>query len=248
MEPGKIFLTAEWRNLVMLSYAVDPALLDPFVPAGTQLDVFQDRTYLSLIGFEFNRSRLLGFRVPLHQTFEEVNLRFYVNRQGRRGVVFLRELVPRRAVAVLARLAYRENYSWVPMVHKVVMGPDGNPKEVEYSWRMGMSRCRMEIEAEGPGFLPPEGSEEQFISEHYWGYASRPGGCLEYEVRHPPWRVWKARRAGFAGDASSVYGEQFAEVLARPPDSAFLAEGSAVTVYRGTKPLQRVGPPCGCLM
>jgi uncharacterized protein len=233
MESGKVFLTAEWRNLVMLSYAVEPALLEPFVPAGTELDRFQGRTYLSLIGFEFNRSRLFGIRVPLHQAFEEVNLRFYVNRQGRRGVVFLRELVPKRAVAVLARLAYRENYSCVPMAHHAVIGDTG---KVDYSWHLGERCCRIEIETEGPGFLPAEGSEEQFISEHYWGYAGRPGGgCLEYEVFHPPWRVWKARRATFTGDASALYGEHFARVLARPPDSAFLAEGSAVVVYRGTR-------------
>lgn len=236
MGPGKVFLTAEWRNLIMLSYAVEPALLEPFVPAGTQLDAFQQRTYLSLIGFEFNQSRLLGLRVPLHQAFEEVNLRFYVKRQGRRGVVFLRELVPKPAVAALARFAYRENYSCVPMAHSAVIGPDGEPEKVEYSWKLGTAGCRMELEAAGSACLPAEGSEEQFISEHYWGYAARRGlGCLEYEVHHPPWRLWKARRAAFTGDASSLYGEHFAPILTRQPDSAFLAEGSAVTVYRGTK-------------
>src|SRR5512141_1748910 len=100
------FLTAEWNNLLMLNYAVDASLLEPFVPAGTELDAFDGKTYLSLVGFEFNRTRVLGFAVPFHQNFEEVNLRFYVRRGSKRGVVFIRELVPRYAVAAIARWVF----------------------------------------------------------------------------------------------------------------------------------------------
>ncbi len=60
----------------MLNYAVDAALIEPFVPPGTELDHFEDATYASLVGFEFNRTRLRGLAIPFHQSFEEVNLRF----------------------------------------------------------------------------------------------------------------------------------------------------------------------------
>src|ERR1041385_5639833 len=95
MSDKKRFLTAEWTNILMLNYAVDPSLLEPLVPAGSALDMFEGKTYVSLVGFEFNRTRVLGFAVPFHQNFEEVNLRFYVRRGLKRGVVFVRELVPR---------------------------------------------------------------------------------------------------------------------------------------------------------
>jgi uncharacterized protein YqjF (DUF2071 family) len=233
---GNRFLTAEWNNLSMLNYAVEPRLLQPFIPSGTELDNFEGITYVSLVGFEFNRTRVLGFAAPFHQAFEEVNLRFYVRRSSKRGVVFIRELVPKRAVAAIARWAFQENYSYVPISHRVETRADGNVSAAEYSWRSGSEQCAMSIETEGASFLPSEGSAGQFITEHYWGYAKqRDGGCLEYEVQHPPWRVWNAKRAGFSGDASAIYSAEFARVLQREPDSAFLAKGSAVTVFKGTR-------------
>src|SRR5258706_5268817 len=230
MPDKKRFLTAEWNNLLMLNYAVDPSLLKPLVPAGTELNTFEGKTYISLVGFEFNRTRVLGLAVPFHQNFEEVNLRFYVRRGSKRGVVFIRELVPRFAVAAIARWAFNENYSCVPMGHRIEAG------KVEYTWKLRSGLCVMNIETAGESFLPPEGSLSQFITEHYWGYAAQKGGgCLEYEVQHPPWNVWNAKSASFSGDVDALYGREFADILKRDPDSAFLAKGSAVTVFKGTR-------------
>ncbi len=182
----------------MLNYAVDASLLERFVPAGTELDEFEGKTYLRLLGFACNRSRLFGFAVPFHSAFEEVNLRFYVKRSTRRAVVFVRELVPRYAAAAVARFAFKEKYSCVPMSHRIETGAHGDLVQAEYVWRAGRDRCDMRIETEGASFLPPEDSMSQFITEHYWGYAAQPdGGCLEYEVQHPRWCVWNVRRAGF---------------------------------------------------
>jgi len=236
MKKPRVFLTAEWLNLVMLNYAVDPSLLSRFVPLGTELDSFEGVTYLSLIGFEFNRTRMAGFAIPFHASFEEVNLRFYVRRGSRRGVVFIRELVPRRAVAAVARFAFGENYACVPMAHAIRTQPGIDAIAAEYSWGAGEGQCTMQLEASGPWVLPAEGSRGQFITEHYWGYAAQPGdGCLEYEVQHPRWGIRQACSAGFAGDAASYYGREFAETLAGEPNSAFLAKGSAVTVFKGAR-------------
>jgi uncharacterized protein len=234
-QPG-IFLTAEWTNLVMLNYAVDPSLLARFVPAGTELDSFEGVTYLSLIGFEFNRTRLLGFPIPFHQAFEEVNLRFYVRRGSKRGVVFLREFVPRRAVVAIAQYVFNENYAYAPMSHRIEAGMQSDTVKAEYTWGSKQSFCRMQIEAEGPGSLSPEGSLSQFITEHYWGYAAqKDDGCVEYEVQHVPWIVRSARAASFTGNLSGHFGIEIASILTRNPDSAFLAEGSPVTVFQGRR-------------
>lgn len=178
MTRTRTFLTADWRNLVMLNYAVDPALLAPLVPSGTELDFYDGKTWLSLIGFEFNRTRVLGFRIPFHQSFEEVNVRFYVRRGSRRGVVFIRELVPKRAVAAIARWAFNEKYQRVPMSHRMENRADGEVGRAEYAWRSGSEQCAMKMETEGTSFLPDEGSKSQFITEHYWGYAARKGRRL----------------------------------------------------------------------
>jgi len=230
------FLTAEWKNLVMLNYAVDASLLERFVPAGTELDSFEGSTYVSLVGFQFNRTRIFGFHVPFHQAFEEINLRFYVRRASKRGVVFIRELVPKYAVAAIARLAFNENYSCVPMSHRIESDAEGDVVKAEYAWGSGPDRCLMKIETDGPGYLPADDSASQFITEHYWGYAAQPGGgCLEYEVQHAQWRIRNAKRAEFSGNLATLYGAEMAQALMRAPDSAFLAEGSAVIVFKGTR-------------
>lgn len=215
----------------MLNYSVDPAVLRPFVPAGTELDEHNRRTYLSLIGFEFNKTQLFGRAIPFHQSFEEVNLRFYVCRGSRRGVVFLRELVPKIAVTVIARLAFGEHYSCVPMSHRIDRGGEG--VSAEFDWGAGSARCTISITSAGAEYLPTEGSLSQFITEHYWGYAIRAGRTVEYQVEHPQWMVQDAETARFVGDGAKYYGPEFGDILSRSPDSAFFAEGSAVTVFRG---------------
>lgn len=234
-QPG-VFLTAEWKQLALLNYSVEPELLKSLVPSDTELDSFEGRTYVSLVGFQFNNTRVAGFAIPFHRSFEEVNLRFYVRRAEKRGVVFIRELVPKLAIAATARLCYGEKYSCVPMTHRVLIQPGKDAVEAEYSWGSNRHRCAIRLETTGDNFLPAEGSLSQFITEHYWGYAAqRDGGCVEYEVQHPRWTARDAGVAGFSGNAGHFYGADFAQVLLRRPDSAFLAEGSAVTVFGGRR-------------
>lgn len=232
----RTFLTAEWNHLLMLNYAVEPELLHPFVPSGTELDTFAGRTYISLIGFEFNNTCIAGTPVPFHQSFEEVNLRFYVRRAERRGVVFIRELVPKPAVVAVARLMFGENYACTQMSHSICPSEESGTASAEYVFGGGADGCVMRIQSKSSPFVPPDESLAQFITEHYWGYARRrDGSTLEYEVQHPRWQVREASQAEFRGNAGNFYGAEFAEVLHRPPDSAFLAEGSAVTVFRGIR-------------
>jgi hypothetical protein len=221
----------------MLNYEVDPSLLRLHVPPGTSLDSFQGRTYVSIVGFQFCRTKLLGcFPVPFHSNFAEVNLRFYVrHREGgedRRGVVFISEVVPRRAIAATARLLYGENYTCLPMRRHVETDEPG--KTLEYQWRVGAQWCKLSAKTGGLPTHPSDGSLEQFITEHYWGYSNRrTGGCIEYHVSHAPWNVWATSTAGFEGDASALYGARLATVLQRRPDCAFVADGSPVIVFKG---------------
>jgi uncharacterized protein YqjF (DUF2071 family) len=224
------FLSAEWRDLVMLNYAVDPALLERYVPHGTVLDSFDGKTYMSLVAFQFRRTRLFGsLAIPFHTDFDEVNLRFYVRRGNRRGVVFIAEIVPKWAVAKIARVAYGENYICLPMKHRVDM--HGAVKTAEYQWQIKGEWSSVHAHSSAVPTRPEEGSLEQFITEHYWGYSAR----LEYEVAHSPWNVWSATASGLEGDASAVYGPELGEALRYSPDSAFIADGSPVIVYAGRK-------------
>jgi len=234
-----LFLTAEWRMLAMLNYEIDPGPLLPFVPSGTELDRWNGKVFVSLVGFRFLKTKVFGLSFPFHRNFDEVNLRFYVRRiegkEVRRGVVFIKEIVPRWAIATLARTVYNERYVSLPMRHSIEsLAHSGF--SVEYGWRPRSGWNRIKLTTEGNPALPEDGSEEQFITEHYWGYAAQPrGGCLEYRVAHPSWRVWNSRDARLEGDLTEIYGPEFAEILRHQPKSAFLAEGSEVAVHRGRK-------------
>jgi uncharacterized protein YqjF (DUF2071 family) len=223
----------------MLNYEVEPSLLNRYVPSGTVLDSFKGRTYVSLVGFRFCHTKVLGrFPVPFHADFDEVNLRFYVRRKAssddRRGVVFIAEVVPRRAIATTARLVYGENYICLPMRHRIET--ERLNKTAEYQWRVGDRWCRLSAQTVGFPTHPQEGSLEQFITEHYWGYSTqRKGGCVEYHVSHVPWQVWATTKAAFEGEASALYGRELATVLQRRPDCAFVANGSPVIVFTGNR-------------
>jgi uncharacterized protein len=228
------FLTATWRYLAMLNYVVDPRLIAPLVPPGTEIDFDNGETFLSVVGFLFLDTRLLGFPIPLHRDFEEVNLRFYVRKKSAdtwlRGVVFIRELVPRRAIALIARAFYGENYVAVPTKHEIE-NLDGNLK-VEYSWRRGRKWESLKINAAGEPQTIPAGSHAEFITEHYWGYTALRSGCSEYRVEHPRWKIWNATRFKFDADIAALYGEQFVESLDQQPRSAFIADGSPIAVQK----------------
>jgi len=224
----------------MLNYDAPEELLAPLVPAGVDLDHWRGTAYVSVVGFLFRDTRVLGVPIPAHRTFPEVNLRFYVRRdvagETRRGVVFVCELVPRRAIALIARLLYNEPYRALPMRHALVPQREHGAFEREYAWRPSREWTRLSARTFGPSRVLEANSEEEFITEHYWGYTrQRDGGTVEYRVSHPRWNVWTATDARLEGDVGQVYGDAFARVLAGPPRSAFVADGSAVVVYSPTR-------------
>jgi uncharacterized protein YqjF (DUF2071 family) len=243
MAEARPFLTAAWRHLAMINYEVPAALLAPLVPAGTELDTWGGVTLASMVGFRFLDTRVLGVPIPRHRDFDEVNLRFYVRRRAedggwRRAVVFVRELVPRRAIAAVARWCYNEPYTAVPMRHELDLARsvDGEVGRAAYSWYLAGRWHRLEVTTRGRPTLPDPDSEAAFVAEHYWGYTvQRDGGTKEYRVEHPPWRVWEAGGSQFTCDVRAVYGAGFAEYLTARPRSAYLAEGSTVAVHRGRR-------------
>ena len=225
----------------MLNYEIPQAVLEPLVPRHTVLDLFQGRALASIVGFRFLNTRVLGIPIPFHRDFDEVNLRFYVKRlmpdgSERRGVVFVRELVPRAAIAHTARLFYNEPYSALPMHSRVPPVLVASPGRLLYGWFGSEQHQQVSVTALGePQPLVP-GTEPEFIAEHYWGYTpQRDGSTVEYQIAHPSWRVWQAEAPSFEADVRGLYGAAFVAPLASPPRSQFVAEGSNVTVYRPTR-------------
>ena len=217
----------------MLNYTIEPALLQPLLPPGTELDFFNGTTYVSMVGFRFLRTKVFGLGIPWHRDFEEVNLRFYVRRRAaegwRRGVAFIRELVPRRAIAFVARRLYGEPYTALPMGHRIEHTANrrstssiaGSATASGSRWASWAAASRR-----------PCGRVRTRSSSPSTTGATRPAAAdaSEYQVEHPPWRIWSGTESYLHADVLALYGELFVEALSARPVSAFIADGSAVTV------------------
>ncbi len=227
------FLKAEWRKLALANYIVDGETLASFIPYGTELDLWNGSCFLSLVGFMFKNTRLLGFKIPFHVNFEEVNLRFYVRRieagEWKRGVVFIKEIVPKRALSFVANNVYNENYETMSMSHRWT--EHAAKRAIEYSWIKSRVVHSFRIIASLEDFQIKENSETEFITEHYWGYAKiNDRKTNEYEVTHPRWNVYDVHDFEINVDFGAVYGDKFRFLNSMEPHSVMLAEGSEITV------------------
>ena len=229
------FLTAKWLDLVMANYAVEPELLAEFVPGGTELDLFEGECYVSLVAFKFFDTRVLNFRIPFHVDFLEVNLRFYVKRETgnetKRGVVFIKEIVPRFAISLIARTFYGEPYeTWKMELDEI------EDKRFSYSWMKSGKANRVSVEKGLNLGVPAENSRGEFIIEHYWCYTKRGEKRTdEYKVEHPKWNLFETKGAEIEVDFGFTYGEKFSFLAKEKPQSVLLAEGSRIAVYKGEK-------------
>jgi len=232
------FLTAEWRKLAIANYIIDPQILQPFIPYKTELDLSNGNCYVSLVGFRFINTKLRGFAIPYHRHFEEVNLRFYVRYKDsdgwKRGVTFIKEIVPKRALTFIANTVYKEKYITLPMKHSWTI--ENDLLNVSYHWKQGDDWNNFAITAINS---PQEilcGSEEEFITEHYWGYTQISGNCTsEYGVVHPKWAIYPIKNSVIEVSFDKIYGEQFQFLNAQTPDSVMLAEGSEICVNKMNK-------------
>lgn len=238
-----IFLEAQWRNLVMFNFEIPQHELKPFLPKGVEFDDWQGKTFCSLIGFNFTDTGVFNTRIPGHVDFIELNLRFYVrklhiNEKNEtsyiRGVVFIKELVPKPAIALVARVVYNEPYESKPMRYSLdETGPQS--AKICYYWESEGSKNTLSAEVYNAPSPLEKGSLEEFITEHYFGYvAQRDGSTIEYEVEHPRWRVWHPTQFELQGDFKKTYDDKLAKYLTKP-HSVIVAEGSPIRVFRGKK-------------
>ena len=232
------FINAEWRKLAIANYVIDPEILRKYVPAGTEIDLWKDKCYVSLIGFMFLNTKLLGIKIPFHTNFEEVNLRFYVkrweNNTWKRGVVFIKEIVPKPALTFIANTIYKEHYETLPMMHN--WEENNLNRTVSYLWKKNEIWHSFMVQATLDSSEIKSYSETEFITEHYWGYAKvTDSKTNEYEVTHPKWKQYLVTHSEINVDFGAIYGTDFEFMNSMKPISVMLIEGSEITVENKTK-------------
>ena len=233
---GNTFLNAQWQNLVMVNYEVSPEILQKYLPYKTELDFWNNRCYVSIVGFRFLETKVLGIKFPFHTNFDEVNLRFYVryndNGTWKRGAVFIKEIVPKAMITFIANTLYNEKYATHPCKHEI-QNID-NQLFVKYLWKSKGLWNHVEVKADLAANPILAGSEEEFITEHYWGYAGySTKKTNEYQVQHPRWNVHKVNSYDILCDFEELYGSEFAFLGSASPTSVLLAEGSEVSIFKG---------------
>jgi uncharacterized protein YqjF (DUF2071 family) len=227
------FLNAKWENIVMANYSVPPELLKAYLPAGCELDLYQGSAYISLVGFMFKKTKLFKIPIPILGTFEEINLRFYVIRKEgdeiKRGVVFINETIPYKAVAWVANKLYKEHYTAIPTKNFISINP--MHKKIEYQWQTNKLWNSMYVESSADKVVMQTDSFEEFIFEHYYGYTKIDNlRTEEYKIYHPRWDINKIKHYNISCDFGSMYGNHFTFLNTSQPKSVFLAEGSEVSV------------------
>jgi uncharacterized protein YqjF (DUF2071 family) len=233
------FLKAQWKNLVMLNYEVDPQVLEPYLPPGTVLDLWQGKALVSMVGFLFANTSVLGIKWPGHVNFEEVNLRFYVKHfngtEWKRGTVFVSEIVPKSMIALIANNLYKEHYRALPM-RSAITGTSDNHTQFLYEWKLNGKWNKLGATASNELLDIKPGSPEEFIFDHYWGYNKLSSlTTMEYQVEHVAWQTGAVKDYIFDADIAGLYGEAFKPYLESKPVSAFFAIGSDIKVRMGDK-------------
>jgi uncharacterized protein YqjF (DUF2071 family) len=232
------FLKAEWKNLALINYEVDREVLEKYVPAGTEIDIWDNKCYVSLVGFMFENTKVLGVKIPFHINFEEVNLRFYVKRfengEWKRGVVFIKEIVPKKAITFVANTLYEEHYETQKMKHQIIKNE--NTDSFYYQWKNGENWNSIEVETKKVLKEIEVGSEAEFITEHYFGYTKISSETtFEYEVTHPRWEQLEVVNHNLTVDFRKTYGNDFAFLQNIKPTSVLLAKGSEIEVKNKRK-------------
>lgn len=224
------FLTACWRNLFLANFAVPPDLLVPRLPAGLELDLLDGQAYCSLVAFQFLQTRVLGIGWPGYRNFAELNLRFYVRQGQDRGVVFVREFVPQRLTAWLARVFYNEPYQ--AALIRAVIREDEDQVAASYELEYGGGRHTLAVTGRKPAVLPAESSIEHHFKEHHWGFGrTRKGKTLRYRVDHPVWQVYPVASFQIDLDWATVYGPEWGFLSTEQPASTVFAVGSEIAVH-----------------
>jgi uncharacterized protein len=228
-----IFLKAKWENIIMANYPVAAAVLKPYLPKGVALDLYNGKAYVSLVGFMFKDTSLFNIPIPRLGTFEEINLRFYVTRKEgitiKRGVVFINETIPYKAVAWVANKLYKEHYTAVPTKHSWHI--NNEIKDINYQWKLNNEWNNIQVCALNKSDSIIKESFEEYIFEHYFGYTKiNENVTEEYKITHPRWKINKVITKEVNCNFSEMYGAAFKHLSTVEPDSVFIAEGSSIEV------------------
>jgi len=231
----KPFLTGEWRKLIIANYKTDPGILKPFLPACTEFNLWKDTCYISLVGFLFQNTRIKGIKIPFHQNFVEINLRFYVKRfdgkEWKNGVTFIKEIVSKPMVSIIANSVYKENYETLKTDYH--LKTDESETYVEYSWKKQKLNT-FSVNASSIAAELQEGSKEEFITEQNWGYTKKnEKSTIEYEVTHPRWKIYSVKEYRVNVDFENVYGKEFSFLSKTNPESVIMAGGSEIKLFPG---------------
>ena len=238
----KTLYAAEWREIVVINFEIDPKLLRNFIPPKTELDFFNETSFVTLMARACKNVKPYGWPIVFAKSIDQILLRFYVKRKvgdtWRRGVCLIRDYLPKRKASFFLNWMFKHSFTQVPIKRTSSNFESGLPTQlptVEYQWTTGDYVNHIKVNARSQMRQQEQETKESFVLDHHYGYTVKEGKTYEYYVEYSPWAMWDAQSGSFDCDTENVFGRPFVRALKQRPASVFLARGSDVIIYRPTE-------------
>lgn len=179
-----------WADLLFAHWRVQVEQVRHLVPSGLTIQEHDGSSWIGLVPFRMQGVMLRYLPdVPGLSAFPELNVRLYVERDGKPGVWFL-SLDADNAPAVWAARTFLH----LPY-HKAAISLQARGDLIEYSSvrRRGGARYQGTYRPIGGVYAAKPGSLDHWLTERYCLYAAAPSGELRrMEVHHAPWPLQPA--------------------------------------------------------
>jgi uncharacterized protein len=187
---GRWVMGQSWFELLFAHWPVPVEVLRPHVPESLEVDAFDGSGWLGITPFRIEALRIRGVPPPpFVSSFRELNVRTYVNRDGRPGIWFFSLDASSRVAVRAARRLYR-----LPYFHALIEWRNEDDRIHFRSTRQEGRPARFDAEYRpvGDAFHAEPGTLEHFLVERYCLYAQHAGRVYRAEIHHPPWPLQAA--------------------------------------------------------
>ncbi len=182
-----------WRELLFAHWTVDASAVRRLIPAGLELELFEDRCYVGVVPFlmEEVTPRFVP-PVPGLHAFPEMNLRTYVTAGGKPGVWFFSLDAGQKLAVRMARRFFHLPY-FDASFEIVLRGDDVEYSSLRTHRGAPDARFRATYRPVGPVYRSAPGTLDAWLTERYCLYAADASGRIyRGDIEHHPWLLQTA--------------------------------------------------------
>lgn len=222
------FTLQSWRDVVFLHWRVDPDVVAPLLPPGTEPDLVDGTTWIGVVGLRMTDLRVGPVPYP---SFLELNIRLYsCGTSGQRAVVFRAMEASEPVFAAASRSSTRLPYTWAAMRFTHA------GRRIGFATRRRLPRpsgtgLRFEVEYDA---APHEPSATEAALTARWSLHQRwYGPTLRWPVTHPAWPLHRGRLVTWHDEG--LLAAVGLPTLSDPPESVLYSPATTVRFGRPSR-------------